>query len=237
MAVKIPEYTIETKTNKRFRFTPIFIFLVFIIGALIGYLGSNFYIKTSLSSLQERNDFLDLKNLEYENTISSQLTEISILKTDQKVKKEAMLQLQSEYQELLGTIDNLKSDIGFYEQLLSPSDNKGLRVFNAIINEKSKSSFGLSLSLAQKIERAKTVSGTLKLTIEGFENDKIKTISVDMKQQSKFNFKYFQTFSYEISLPEGFKAERLVVKLSPSSKKAKTIHQSFNWDELIKETG
>jgi poly(3-hydroxybutyrate) depolymerase len=58
-----------------------------------------------------------------------------------------------------------------------------------------------------------------------------------LEQQSKYKFKYFQTLSYEFSLPEGFKPERLVVELNPSTKNAKKTQHSFTWDELIKEAG
>lgn len=237
MTVRIPQYTIENQTNKSYKVKILAGLLLLISGFVVGYISSNFYVKKSLSSLQQRNDFLDNKNLEFEATINSQLSEISILKTDKKVKSEAMLQLQNQYQELIKTIDNLKSNISFYEQLLSPDkNNKGLRVFKASLNTNDDNQM-LILSLAQKIERANTISGNLSLLVEGVKNEKKTSFSIDLKQQNKYKFKYFQTFNYEISLPEGFKPVRLVVELTPSSKKAKKIQQSYEWDELLKETG
>ena len=238
MTIRIPQYTIENKINKSYTLKIFIGLLLLIIGFVFGYISSNFYVKNSLSSLQERNAFLDTKNLDFESTISSQLSEISILKIDKKVKTEAMLQLQNQYKDLLQTINNLKSDLVFYEQLLSPiTINKGLRVFKAAIDKKDGISNTLTLSLAQKIERAKIINGMIKLTVLGSINDKQSNFIIDLEKSNKYKFKYFQTLSYQFSLPEGFKPEQLVVELIPSSKKAKTLQQSYTWGELIKESG
>ena len=238
MTVRIPQYTIENHTNKSYK-TKVFLgFLLLFSGILVGYLSSNFYVKQSLSSIQERNDFLDTENLKHINTINSQLAEISILQTDNKVKTEALLQIQTQYQNLLKTIDGLNSNISFYEQLLNPSsNNKGLRVFKAQIKTTITNSYELTLSLAQRIERANNISGSLTIAVEGIQENKNKTINIDLNQQSKYKFKYFQTLSYQFSLPEGFKPERLVVELKPSSKKAKKVQNSYLWNELIKAAG
>jgi hypothetical protein len=48
----------------------------------------------------------------------------------------------------------------------------------------------------------------------------------------KFGLKYFQNFTGKLSLPQGFEAESMRVKVKPSSKTLDSVDEKFPWDDL-----
>lgn len=236
MTERIPKYVIEETHQKSWKQKAFLALLIFIIGLVAGYFSSNIYVKQSLSNLQQHNDFLEKKNQEQHSEIESLKTNMSLLQTDIKVKKEAVKQIQTELHQQLKQQDNYKSEIRFYKQLLNPEKGqKGLRVFLAQLQKQENNVFELSLSLAQKIERASTIKGKYSIEIKGYQGEKEASFSPEISEPS-YQFKYFQNVSLRFSLPEGFQAQNLNVKLIPSSKPSKTVEQSFLWDDLMNKT-
>ena len=66
-------------------------------------------------------------------------------------------------------------------------------------------------------------------------NKEKSSVILNNTDTSSYKFKYFQNISLSFSLPEGFKAEQLVVKLKPSIKKAKSVTQISDWNTLTKQ--
>lgn len=234
MSIELPSYsiqTIENKPKKNLRFT---LLLLFILGLSIGYFSSGLYSNQTIKTLTERNNVLENINIENLDVISQQSSELSILKTDKKVKQQGIVLLQKDYKANIEAQDSLKAEIKFYERLLSPSsENKGLRVFEAKAQEKSSGTYGLKIILVQKIERARNIAGSYTIKLVGKQNNQNKTLLLSNNNDSKFDFKYFYTVSLPFSLPEGFKPEQLVVELLPKNKKAKTITHTVDWQQLI----
>lgn len=233
MTTRIPNYFSKESTPiwKKLWFL---LLIACFIGIIIGFYSSNTYIKKSLSHLQKQNEILDIDNKELYSENEKFKSELILLNTELKIKKEATVLLQGQYQEILKDQNFLNSEISFYEKLLNPQEaDKGLRVFKT---EFSNSQNTLSLTLAQKIERAQEISGKVKVKIEGIVNDKKQDFS-PKNNVHDFKFKYFQNISLPISLPEGFKAQNLIVELSPANNKRKKINQIFSWETLIKKEG
>lgn len=234
MGIELPKYTIQTAEAEPEKFKKFLWPFLVLISLFAGYYASGLYANQTIDTLQERNNVLETVNIENKNRIAEQDTEISILKTEQKVKQQGVLLLQNDYTKSIDAQDALKAEIKFYEQLLSPdAENKGLRVFQTIVNKKTDGSFKLKATLAQKIERARNTSGAYKVQLVGKEKGLPKTLQIHNKDESKFNFKYFYTISLNFSLPEGFKPEQLIVELFPKNKKAKTVRYTVEWSSLI----
>lgn len=235
VGIELPKYTIqETKQepNKLIKFLfPLFI----LIGVLAGYFASGLYANQTIATLQERNHVLEELNAKNQDQIALQYNDISIFKTEKKVKQQATNLLQNDFKGLIESKAELQSEINFYQRLLSPSsENKGLRVFEATLKQQPNQSFQLKLTIAQKIERAKNIKGTFTVKVFGHVGNNEKTMQISKNSDSKFDFKYFYAVSLGFSLPEGFKADRLVVELLPKTKKAKTIKHDIDWQSLIK---
>ncbi|MBL4772362.1 MAG: hypothetical protein JKX98_01765 [Alcanivoracaceae bacterium] len=236
MSIELPNYTIQTNADSPHILKKVMLPLFIFISLLTGYFFSNTYTDSTIKTLRVRNDVLENLNNQNLDKITQQKTELSFLKTEKKIKQEAIIKVQNGYKDLIKRENRLKSEINFYKRLLSPStENKGLRVFEAKIKIHSHKSLSLKVVLVQKLERAKEISGKFEILVLGKENSKSKTIQLNDNDDSNFKFKYFHNISFGFSLPEGFIAEQLVVKLYPTNKKAKTVEYTVDWQSIINE--
>lgn len=236
MSIELPKYSIQTTQDEPKKFIKILLPLFVIIGFITGYFLSNLYANKTLKTLEQRNDVLEELNNKNQDIISQQKNDLSILKTEQKVRQQGILLLQQDYKKSIDAQDALKAEIDFYQRLLSPNaENKGLRVFETHLKKNNDNSFNLKVILVQKLERARNIAGSYKILVKGIEDGEEKTIQLSESKDSKFNFKYYYTVSLNFSLPEGFKPEQLVVELLPKLKKAKTITHAINWQSLTQQ--
>lgn len=234
MSIKLPNYTIQKKIEKPNKFKKFILPFLILISIILGYFVSGVYANTSIKSLRMRNDVLETVNSKNLDKIVQLETQLSMLVTEKKVKQQAIIELQNDYKKTINNQDSLKSEIRFYERLLSPdATNKGLRVFELSVNKKTNSKYNLKMILVQKIERAKIISGKLEIFVVGKQNNKAKSILISNEKDSAYKFKYFHNLSLNFSLPEGFNAQQLVVKLFPKTKRAKTIEHTVVWKSII----
>ncbi len=234
MGIEIPKYVIQEKGINQPRSK-----LVVIISALVafvaGFIFNEFYSNRKIETLRIQNEVLEENNRLYLDNIAQLESKKSLLETELKIKKQAVIALQNDYKLRLDELNQLKQDIQFYERLLSPNvKNKGLRVFEASVVEKSATQKQLAIIFVNKIARAKEVVGKYSIQIIGNKDNKQQTINVLDQETNKYRFRYFHKVSFDFSLPDGFKPEQLVVKLFPKVKKAKTIEYKAPWHSLIK---
>ena len=236
MSIKLPQYTIQTSTGQEKPPKKFLMPLVLVLCFFVGYFGRMLFEKSNYASVQERNEVLEVLNSDYQDKLIQKDTEISVLKTENKVKQQAIVILQKDYKTSIDKQNELNADISFYQSLLSPNtENKGLRVFDNQLTQRADGSFKLTVVLVQKIERARVVSGKISIKLLGQTNEENTSIFLNEADVSGYQFKYFQNISLSFSLPEGFKAEQLVVKLIPKSKKAKPVTQTVDWNLLINQ--
>lgn len=236
MSIKLPQYTIHTGAQADNPYKKFMLAFWVIVSLCLGYFGRMIYEQSNVATLQERNEVLEVLNSDYQDKLVQKDTQITVLKTENKVKQEAITILRKDYKESIEKQNELNTDISFYQRLLSPdAENKGLRVFENQLTQLSDGSYNLNIVLVQKIERAREVSGTIKVELLGESNEEKTSILLNKKETSQYKFKYFQNISLTFSLPEGFKAEQLVVKLNPSTKKAKSVTQTSDWITLTQQ--
>lgn len=237
MDIKTPKYEIKQVAEK-----PSFIRQHWVIFSLVGLAVLTFLVGR-YSNLDVLNAFKGQKKTWAE--VNQQLAEenetskkaISQLRTEAKVKQQAIIELQKNLSDLTQDNAALKANLAFYENLLSHKDEiKKLRVFE-ISAQPLKNLVVLKVVLAQKLEKAQIVSGTLKLTLKGIKEDKGETIDlVDQFQlDNQYEFKYFQIKKYTISLPKGFNPTTLLVELNGKGRKPKVISELFQWSEIIEK--
>ena len=233
MSIQLPKYTISTIEEESYKNPILLIIVALIIGLSLGFFGYKYYSVNSISTLQQRNDVLEKATTKQLSLINNLESQVSILKTEKKVKHQATLDLQQDYKKSIDINNNLNADVSFYERLLSPNaKNKGLRVFESEVLTQKDGNYLLKLILVQKIERARDISGKYEIYINGLLNDKPKSVQISLNSKTNFKFKYFHKVSLPFSLANGFKPESLVVKLFPKNNKSKTIEYTVDWQTL-----
>ena len=235
MSIELPKYSIQAEESKPHIIKKFLLPFIAVISALAGYYGGGLYLKKSNDSLRIRNVVLEDLNYENQDSLAQLSSEISILKTERKVKQQALILLQKDYKDSISKQTELKSEITFYEKLLSPdAQNKGLRIFSSEIHSRDNNYYELKVIVVQKLERAKEIAGTFKISLEGRENNQVKSLDLSANTDTKYKFRYFHNITLGFSIPEGFKPEQLVVNLFPQNKKAKTVNYAVEWLDIIK---
>ena len=89
--------------------------------------------------------------------------------------------------------------------------------------------------LAQAFRSDRQVAGHVELNIEGVRQGEAVRLGLsDLRPDAasnrlKFSFRYFQDLKADLVLPRGFSPRRVIVKITPQGKSAKTVEESFDW--------
>lgn len=236
MEIKTPKYVIKQAEDK-----PSFVRQHWVIFSLLALAILTFLIGrySHLDVLQafkgQKQTWSDI-NTQLSKTKEANQKTISLLKTEVKIKQQAIKELQRNISTMNEENSVLKADVSFYENLLSHKDDiKKLRVFE--ISVKSSGEFVLlQLVLAQKLEKAQLVKGQLSLQLKGIQDGEGQKIDLikQFKLNNDYEFKYFQVKKYTISLPKGFNPTTLLVELKGKNKQE--VSELFQWSELIKNS-
>jgi len=84
----------------------------------------------------------------------------------------------------------------------------------------------LRLSLAQPGNPRDTVSGVVRLTLEGLRNGLVTRTSIG---EISYDFRYFQNIEQELSVPPGVSPERVSVEVRPGGGRSRPVVQSVPW--------
>lgn len=162
---------------------------------------------------------------------------IALLETGQKIDEEAYRLVERRLVDLQNEILVQQEDLAFYRGIVA-DEQVGLRVQNLeLLAGADALSFSLRLVLAQAMRASQRVSGSVELQVQGIRDGELLTLGltelgVIAEQRSAlagFSFRYFQNLEADLVLPEGFVPERVIVKLTPKGKRAKSVEKTFDW--------
>jgi hypothetical protein len=91
--------------------------------------------------------------------------------------------------------------------------------------------------LTQVLKDDRTARGVLQIDIEGLRNNEAKVlglheVSEKRVKELEYNFRYFQNMEGDIQLPEGFKPQRVTIKVVPRSRSdQEPFEKTFDWPD------
>lgn len=234
MSIKPPQYIIKQAQEQR-SFIRRHWLLVTLIGLVVAaFFYGRYYDIDVLKAFKGQKQTWTEVNQRLSDENQQQSVIISQLQTELKVKDQALHTLKLDLNKLNQEIAQLKADVGFYENLLSHKDNiKTLRVFEALAKPAA-SHIQLKIVLAQKLEKARTKTGTLSLNLLGIRDDKAHQIDLikQFELDNEFSFKYFQIKNYAITLPDGFIPTALLVELHSKDNRPTTVTERIAWQDV-----
>jgi len=131
--------------------------------------------------------------------------------------------------EHIESMNELKLHLAFYQSIMSPSDMKqGLTIEQLEIVEGGQ----IKAMLTQITDKPLKIVGTFQVLVTGLLNDKTKVYNLsDISSRSdnvRFGFKFFQRFSIDLTLPEGFvpQSVELIAKKSGNNQ---SINKTISW--------
>ena len=216
---------------------PMLAALVLLLG-VAGYLllfsghGGNDLSAAQVSELRATIAALRQKNQELREQLARAVRSSEI---DSKAGDELMTTLARREKELL----DLREELNFYKSMVTAGGKAGgslsIRSF-ALKAADDKGKFHYKLVLARVDGKGKPIKGRVQLRLQGRKGDEGVTLEWrDISSGGKmprFRFQFFQTLEGELSIPEGFRPEHILVKVIPEGKKQQSVQQSFSWNSV-----
>jgi Family of unknown function (DUF6776) len=134
----------------------------------------------------------------------------------------------------------LEKNLAFYKGVMAPENNaKGLQVDRLGVEKTGEAkSFRIKWVLTQAGKNSAYLSGDVSLKLVGKQAGAEKVLSLkDMVSEvpnMKFKFRYFQSFSVQIELPEQFVAEKVLLSAASKGAKPQNVTQQYDW--VVQET-
>lgn len=165
--------------------------------------------------------------------------QLSILESASQVDRLSVQKTQKRLADMQAKLGELKEKLGFYQRIMAPEKAKeGLYIqdFHLIPLPEMKS-HKFMLTLAQGVGKKRAIKGSISLSIRGQikGDDKVlqlKELNTEHKSSIPFSFRYFQTITRDLILPDDFVPRALQLNLKPSGKKTEGVEKVWNWNEL-----
>jgi len=165
----------------------------------------------------------------------------TLLERAERIDREAREKLRGVIENRDDRIGNLQEELAFYRNLVSPSDNKpGLHVrrFELTAVSGEPRVYDYELVLTQLNGNDKYTSGRVDLKLDGRNGRKrvrmgLDELTGDKSPQTRFKFKYLQTLTGRIHIPEGLQPARFELHVVPSGGRLDPLEKSYAWDSLL----
>jgi hypothetical protein len=164
----------------------------------------------------------------------------TILETSREIDRETYARVESNLNQLQARIQAQDEELVFYRGIVSPQDGlAGLRIQSLeVLTADSEQNHVLKLMLVQAIVQTKRVSGVVRVTLAGSldnvhaEFDLEELVADDAAEEMSYEFRYFQSFEQELSLPAGFQPDTVEVEIWPTEPRGDPVTQSFQWSAV-----
>lgn len=162
---------------------------------------------------------------------------VIVLERSEMIAKTALTEVQQTLSARAEEIDTLRADLAFYGRLVGGQQREGLAVHSIRIRPVSESSaWNFDVTLTQNFKRGQQTRGQLKLTVEGVEDEKLRSLDWAALTQSPsangiaYDFRYFEQVSGTIMIPKGFEPNR--IRVHAQGEGGRASHE-FSWGDAL----
>jgi cell division protein FtsL len=178
------------------------------------------------------------KELQQKSGLVSQLEQqVANLSLGSKVDKKANSEVQDQVLGLTNKVSELEEQVSFYRGLMSPTDNvRGLTIGKFDVEATAfLGQYRYKVIIQQVAANHRILSGRLIINIIGKQSGQevvlpLHQLSGSVKDKDiRLRFKYFQNIEGELTLPDGFEAEKIQVIAKSSGRNAVNVEKKFGW--------
>jgi len=192
---------------------------------------ANYQVKALRTDLQT-----SLSQLAIERTRATNAErEADIVRRANALLRESDRQRQDE-------IASLQADLIFYRRLggANGSDTALAVHHMELQHTRSPRVYLLVFTLTQSLRWVSSIAGQVQLGVDGIQGGVAahldsQQLLAETADPLKFQFKYFQQFERLITLPDGFTADRLTIRLNSNSLGA-AVEQTMQWQDMFDQT-
>lgn len=169
----------------------------------------------------------------------------SIAEREVDIVRRANALLRVSERERQDEIASLQADLTFYRRLGGANGSQAALALHYLELQTTQSPrvYRIIFTLTQNLRWAAVISGRVQLGIDGIQDGVAvhlteEQLLAESTEPLNFQFKYFQQIERLITLPEGFEANQLTVRLRSGSLRT-PVEQSMQWADLFNqiETG
>lgn len=210
--------------------------LVIVSGYLVFELGR---IKAGYDIVEAANNRQVLKDIieELEDEVVTLKQEVALLETHRDIDREAYKEVENSLSSLQAKIVEQQDALAFYRGIVSPTDGKpGLRVQDLTLTRGDQErEFEVRLVLVQSMQHDRKVSGDVRMSVQGSQDGEERSYALaelvmdDTGSDWPFSFRYFQNFSRQLLLPDGFTPRLIHVEVRSKTRSIADIEASFDW--------
>ena len=184
---------------------------------------------------QQRTELeVKIEHLEAENRgLRTRLAELDTIRLGRAREQAEVARAMGDLQ---AQVAKQSQELAFYRGVVAQgAANLGLKIEDLRITAASQPNVYVAHLALVRSGRAETVAaGTLLLSVDGelAGGDKtldLATLTGGRQQTLRYNFRYFQDFDQELTLPAGFKAAHLVVEVHSNRGDVTPLSQTFLW--------
>lgn len=206
------------------------------------YFGKH-YVAEELIRANHRIEILQEELQAQRDLLDEERSRSTVAEREADVVRRANALLRESERKRQDEIANLQADLEFYRRLGGASGSQGPLTVHYLELQPTQSPrvFRVIISLTQNLRWASSTSGTVQISVDGISKGvaahlAYKQLLAESDKPLGFQFKYFQQLEQLITLPEGFEASRLTIRLKSNSLK-NPVEQSWEWESLINKTG
>jgi hypothetical protein len=192
---------------------------------------ANYQVEALQSDLQTSLEQLDIERTRATNAER----EADVVRRANALLRDSERQRQDE-------IAGLQADLAFYRRLGGANGSQAALAVHHMELQHTRSPrvYLLVFTLTQNLRWASSIAGQIQLGVDGIQDGTAKHLDdrqllAETADPLKFQFKYFQQFERLITLPEGFAAERLTIRLRSGSL-GTAVEQTTQWQDMFVQT-
>lgn len=131
---------------------------------------------------------------------------------------------------------SLREQLAFYRSIASPNEAKaGVRIQEMRVRRRD-AGWHYDLVLIQSVREETRISGSIEVRIDGLlagrpQSYGLSSLLPAASRNLLFSFKYFEEFSGDFQLPQGFKPLKAVVTLDPDSDRPNIVNE-YEWAKI-----
>ena len=174
--------------------------------------------------------------------LEAQKSRAAVAEREAGVMRQANNILRASERERQDEIAGLRADLAFYRRLGGANGSQAPLAVHYLEVQATQSPrvYRIIFTLTQNLRWAAVISGSIQLGVDGINNGVAQHLTEEQLLAEtagplRFKFKYFQQFERLITLPEGFEASQLTVRLSSESLRT-PIEQSVDWQTLFNQS-
>lgn len=166
--------------------------------------------------------------------------QLVFMERSQEIDRTACESVKGSLKTLQSEVSQLQEQVAFYRGIVSPGESRaGVRVYEFKVAPAPVAGvYRYDLVLIQSVRHDRRIRGEVEIMIHGIRSGEmlglpLDQIALNSDKNLVFSFKYFQEFSGEFRLPEGFRPVRATVSVDPSGKRDKRIDNDYDWKQIL----